>query len=77
MTNISSDKQFATINQPEQIYIEENRAPYNRSIKGQLEGERRESGCDRCIQILCCCTLCASCFNNWCTCFQIIAECCA
>ena len=31
-----------------------------------------QSGCQKCIECLCCCTLCASCFIQWCTCCQII-----
>ncbi len=66
---------YSTTTQPDHVHLDEQNASKLpvQNLKGQSNGQ---STCNKCIEAIYCCTLCANCFNTWCTCFQICANCC-
>ena len=63
----------------QQYYGGQPQQPYNPAPVQQPQRSRNQSsqsGCNRCIQALCCCTLCGACCVEWCVCCELLMGCC-
>ena len=45
--------------------------------QNQQQNQSSKSGCNRCIEALCCCTLCGACALESCLCCEMIMGCCS